>query len=101
MKVPITEAETPLLYHCLLTIRQDGGGINRVETPDGMPASFDIELGPRDLTPAHYEEALFDLTPEERDTLAIGECMEQQAIAGRSRVLGNLDIVLALFFGAS
>lgn len=77
----VTASTHPLLFEGMDAITHDGGG--------GCHAHYNMPHGWAEALP-RMETVLGRLTPEQLETIAIGECSEQEAIV---REVEGLDVV--------
>jgi len=101
----VTKADHPLFFELCLTLLHDNGALNREETAHWQePMTFyvpdpDPPWHPTlSFTAVHAEWVLRQLTPEERETFAIGEESAQRQQAGRHLYLGLLSRALDTWF---
>jgi hypothetical protein len=85
----VTAATHPCLFEAMDAITHDGGG--------GCHAHYNVPAGWAEALP-RMEAVMRRLTPEQLETVAIGECSEQEAIVREFEGLGVAHIFLNAFF---
>ena len=91
----VTERSHPTLWSTLMAVAYDSGAYNRLNP---QPESVDLDFEPGVLQIVDFE--LWQLSPEDRDTFAIGEQSEMEAISQRSSGLKMAHEVLTSFFNS-
>ena len=87
----ITKASYPHLFDIIDLVQYDAGkytGQPIRPIAFDLPASFDADTA---------ETALAQLTPYQRETLAIGDLSERGELIGNCVTLANIDCLLELF----
>lgn len=86
---PITSATHPHLFEAMDAITHDGGG--------GCHEHYNVPPGWGEAL-SRMEALLGRLSPEQRETIAIGECSEQEALVHEFEGLGVAHRFLGAFF---